>query len=159
MSKLMKGHLMSPRHLVGLVVGPALFLYFVFFSGLEPENPAVSNTLAIGLLMAILWITGIIPLAATSLLPVVLFPLLGVMDGRDVAATYFNHVIFLFIGGFLVALAMEHWNLHKRIALRILMLTGSKPSSILLGFMLSTAFISMWISNTATAAMMSPMPK
>jgi len=106
--------------------------------------------------MAILWITEIVPLAATALLPVVLFPALGIMDGKLVSATYFNHVIFLFIGGFLVALAMQKWNLHKRIALRILMLTGARPASILLGFMLSTAFLSMWISNTATAMMMVP---
>ena len=106
--------------------------------------------------MAILWITEIVPLAATSLLPVVLFPLLGIMDGKDVSSTYFNHVIFLFIGGFLVALAMQRWNLHKRIALRILMITGSRPASILLGFMLATAFLSMWISNTACAMMMIP---
>lgn len=146
----------SPKRLVGLIIGPSLFLYIIFFTRLDPDNPAVSNTLAAGLLMAILWITEIIPLAATSLLPVVLFPLLGIMDGKTVAATYFNHVIFLFIGGFLVALAMEQWNLHKRIALRILMLTGARPASILLGFMLATAFISMWISNTATAMMMVP---
>jgi sodium-dependent dicarboxylate transporter 2/3/5 len=146
----------SPRHLTAFIIGPALFLYFIFFTELKPGNPAVSNTLAVGLLMAILWITEVIPLAATSLLPVILFPLLGIMDGRNVAVTYFNHVIFLFIGGFLVALAMEKWNLHKRIALRILMLTGSRPASILLGFMLSTAFISMWISNTAAAMMMVP---
>jgi solute carrier family 13 (sodium-dependent dicarboxylate transporter), member 2/3/5 len=151
-----KKPIFSPRKITGLVIGPALFFYLIFFTRLDPGNPAVSNTLAAGLLMAILWITEIIPLAATSLLPVVLFPILGIMDGKTVAATYFNHVIFLFIGGFLVALAMEQWNLHKRIALRILMLTGARPASILLGFMLSTAFISMWISNTATAMMMVP---
>jgi solute carrier family 13 (sodium-dependent dicarboxylate transporter), member 2/3/5 len=146
----------SPRVLTGYILGPAAFLYLIFFTDLDPGKPAVTNTLAVGLLMAILWITEIVPLAATSLLPVVLFPLLGIMNGRDVSSTYFNHVIFLFIGGFLVALAMQRWNLHKRIALRILMLTGSRPASILLGFMLSTAFLSMWISNTACAMMMIP---
>lgn len=148
--------LQSPRLLTGYIIGPAVFLFLVFFIDLDPENTAVTNTLAVGFLMAVLWITEIIPLAATSLLPVVLFPLLGIMDGKDVSATYFNHVIFLFIGGFLVALAMQRWNLHKRIALRILMLTGAHPASILLGFMLATAFLSMWISNTATAMMMVP---
>jgi sodium-dependent dicarboxylate transporter 2/3/5 len=133
-----------------------LFLFLVFFADLEPGRPEVTYTLAVALLMAIWWITEIIPLAATSLIPVALFPLLGIMDGKDVAATYFNHVIFLFIGGFLVALAMQRWDLHKRIALRILMVTGSRPGSILLGFMLATAFLSMWISNTATAMMMIP---
>ena len=146
----------SFRSLTGFVIAPALFFYLVFFADIEPGRPEVTYTMAIALLMAIWWITEIIPLAATSLLPVVLFPLLGVMDGKDVAATYFNHVIFLFIGGFLVALAMERWDLHRRIALRILMITGSRPASILLGFMLATAFLSMWISNTATAMMMIP---
>lgn len=146
----------SPRVLIGYILGPAAFLYLVFFGNLDPGKPAVTYTLAVGLLMAILWITEIIPLAATSLLPVVLFPLLGIMNGKDVSSTYFNYVIFLFIGGFLVALAMQRWNLHRRIALRILMLTGSRPASILFGFMLSTAFLSMWISNTACAMMMIP---
>lgn len=146
----------SPKLLTGYIIGPAVFLLLVFYVDLDPKNPAVSRTAAVGLLMAIFWITEIIPLAATALLPVVLFPLLGIMDGKVVSATYFNHVIFLFIGGFLVALAMQRWNLHKRIALRILMLTGAKPGSILMGFMLATAFISMWMSNTATAMMMIP---
>jgi sodium-dependent dicarboxylate transporter 2/3/5 len=156
MKHLLLNLLHSPRTLAGYIIGPGAFLYLIIFVNLDPGKPAVTYTLAVGLLMAILWITEIVPLAATSLLPVVLFPLLGIMDGKDVSATYFNHVIFLFIGGFLVALAMQRWNLHKRIALRILMLTGSRPASILLGFMLSTAFLSMWISNTACAMMMLP---
>lgn len=123
---------------------------------LEPGKPAVTYTLAIAILMAIWWITEIVPLAITALLPVVLFPLFGVMNGKDVSSTYFNHVIFLFIGGFLVALAMQRWDLHKRIAIRILLITGSSPARILLGFMLATSFLSMWISNTATAMMMVP---
>lgn len=147
---------LSPKKLSGYILGPAAFLFLIFFVDLDPENPAVTRTAAVGLLMAVFWITEIIPLAATSLLPVVLFPFLGIMDGKEVSSTYFNHVIFLFIGGFLVALAMQRWNLHKRIALRILMLTGARPGSILLGFMIATAFISMWMSNTATAMMMIP---
>jgi sodium-dependent dicarboxylate transporter 2/3/5 len=150
------GLVQSPKKFTGLILGPLAFLYILFFMDLEPGNQAVTNTLAVGLIMAVWWITEIIPLAITSLLPVVLFPLLGIMDGKDVSATYYNHVIFLFLGGFIIALAMQRWELHKRIALRILMFTGSKPSSILLGFMLSTAFISMWISNTAAAMMMVP---
>ncbi len=106
--------------------------------------------------MAIWWITEIVPLAVTSLLPVALFPLLGIMDGKDVSATYFNHVIFLFIGGFIIALAMQRWDLHRRIALKILLMTGVSPGRILLGFMVATAFLSMWISNTATTMMMIP---
>ena len=106
--------------------------------------------------MAAWWITEAIPLAVTALIPVVLFPLLGVVDGKTISALYFNHVIFLFIGGFLMAFAMERWNLHRRIALRILILFGVSPGRILMGFMLATAFLSMWMSNTATAMMMVP---
>ncbi len=141
---------------IGLIAGPLLFIYILFFTNLDPEQPAVSATLAVALLMAIWWVTEALPLAVTSLIPVALFPLLGIMDGKDVSGTYFNHVIFLFIGGFIVALAMQKWNLHKRIALKILMFTGVSPARILLGFMFSTAFLSMWISNTATAMMMIP---
>ncbi|MEN8224225.1 MAG: SLC13 family permease [Bacteroidota bacterium] len=141
---------------IGLISGPALFIYFLFFTNLDPEQPAVSATLAVALLMAIWWVTEAVPLAITSLIPVAMFPLLGIMDGKDVSSTYFNHVIFLFIGGFMVALAMQRWDLHKRIALKILMFTGVSPARILLGFMFSTAFLSMWISNTATAMMMIP---
>jgi len=113
------------KNIIGYIIGPFLFILIFLFGNLEPGNPQVTYTLAIALLMAIWWITEIIPLAVTALLPVVLFPLFGVMNGRDVSSTYFNHVIFLFIGGFLVALAMQKWNLHKRIALKILMFTGS----------------------------------
>jgi len=144
------------KNITGFILTPIAFILILLFGDLEPGNPQATYTLAIALLMAIWWITEIIPLAVTALLPVVLFPLFGVMNGKDVSSTYFNHVIFLFIGGFLVALAMQKWNLHKRIALRILMITGSSPARILLGFMFATAFLSMWISNTATAMMMVP---
>ena len=146
----------SAARTIGLFLGPVLFLYFLLFTSPDPENPAIGATLAVALLMAVWWITEAVPLAITSLLPVALFPLLGIMDGKDVSATYFNHVIFLFLGGFMVALAMQRWNLHKRIALRILMFTGVSPARILLGFMFATAFLSMWISNTATAMMLIP---
>jgi len=146
----------SIKNMFGLLVGPIFFLVIILFFDLKPGKPEVTYTLAIAVLMAIWWITEIIPLAVTALLPVVLFPVLGVMNGKDVSSAYFNHVIFLFIGGFIVALAMQKWNLHKRIALKILMLTGSSPARILLGFMTATAFLSMWISNTATAMMMVP---
>ncbi len=146
----------SLKNIFGLVLGPLLFLWITIFLDLEPGKPSVTYTLAIAVLMAIWWITEIIPLAITALLPVVLFPIFGVMNGKDVSSTYFNHVIFLFIGGFLVALAMQKWDLHKRIAIKILMITGSSPARILLGFMLATSFLSMWISNTATAMMMVP---
>ncbi len=112
---------------------------------------------AVAILMAGWWITEAIPIPATSILPVALFPLLGIMDGRTTAQTYFNHLIFLFIGGFLFALSMQKWDLHRRIALRILRMLGTKPRRVILGFMLSTWFLSMWISNTASTMMMVPM--
>ncbi len=139
-----------------LIIGPLLCLLIYLFADLDPENKNVTTTFAVGLLMAIWWITEAIPLAITALIPVVLFPLLGVVDGKTVSALYFNHVIFLFIGGFLMAFAMERWNLHRRIALRILILFGISPGRILMGFMLATTILSMWMSNTATAMMMVP---
>lgn len=136
--------------------GPLAGLLILFFLDLDPERPETTATLAVAIWMAIWWVSEAVPLAVTALIPIALFPMLGIMDGKEVSSTYFNHVIFLFIGGFLVALAMQKWDLHKRIALRILMLTGTKPAKILLGFMLATAFLSMWISNTATTMMMVP---
>jgi sodium-dependent dicarboxylate transporter 2/3/5 len=138
------------------LIAPVLFLYFVFFVHLDKSNPKVTYTLAVAILMALWWVSEIVPLAITSLLPVVLFPILGIMNGKEVSSTYFNHVILLFLGGFLVALAMQKWNLHKRIALKILLWVGTGPAKILLGFMLATAFLSMWISNTATTMLMIP---
>ncbi len=144
------------KNIIGFVIAPLLFIWITLFMDLEPGKPAVTYTLGVAVLMAIWWVTEVVPLAITALLPVVLFPIFGVMNGKDVSSTYFNHVIFLFIGGFLVALAMQKWDLHKRIAIRILLITGSSPARILLGFMLATSFLSMWISNTATAMMMVP---
>lgn len=141
---------------IGIIGGLFLFFSIIIGGNLDPENPRITYTLATALLMAIWWVTEAIPLAITSLIPVVLFPLLGIMNGADVSSTYFNHVIFLFIGGFIVAIAMQKWDLHKRIALKILIYTGISPARILLGFMLATAFLSMWISNTATTMMMVP---
>ncbi len=142
---------------IGLIVGPALALVLLLFADLKPGQPEVTRTAAVAVLMAVWWITEAIPIPATALLPVILFPLLGVMKGKAVAGIYFNNIIFLFIGGFIVALAMEKWGLHRRIALRIILLIGASPRRILLGFMAATFFLSMWISNTATAMMMMPM--
>jgi sodium-dependent dicarboxylate transporter 2/3/5 len=106
--------------------------------------------------MAFWWISEALPIGVTSFLPLVLFPILGIVDGKAIAAAYINDVIFLFIGGFLMALAMEKWELHKRIALKVLSIVGGSPFMILFGFMLSSAFLSMWMSNTATTMMMLP---
>jgi len=130
------------------------FLVVLLFAELDAGNPAVTRMAAVALLMAIWWISDAIPLAATSLVPLVLFPLLGIMPGKEVAPVYVNYIIFLFLGGFLIALAMERWDLHRRIALNIVSFVGSRPSRLVLGFMIATAFLSMWISNTATAIMM-----
>ncbi|QDU37880.1 Sodium-dependent dicarboxylate transporter SdcS [Maioricimonas rarisocia] len=121
---------------------------------LSADQPQVSRMAGVAVLMAVCWITEAIPLAVTALFPVVLLPLLGIQDGKAVAGEYFNYIIFLYVGGFLVALAMQRWNLHKRIALKTLLFVGVHPRRLLLGFMLATAFLSMWISNTATAMMM-----
>lgn len=121
-----------------------------------PDHPLAGRTAAVAVWMAVWWLTEAVPLAVTSLLPIVLFPALGVMSSGEIAAPYTNDVIFLFIGGFIVALAMEKWNLHRRVALVILRGIGGGPSRTLLGFMAATALLSMWISNTATAMMMVP---
>jgi sodium-dependent dicarboxylate transporter 2/3/5 len=118
--------------------------------------PAARATAAVACFMAFLWITEAIPLAATALLPLVLFPVCGVMPLRDAARPYAHEFVFLFLGGFLLALAMERWNLHRRIALLCLRAFGARPDRLVAGFMFSTAMLSMWISNTACTMMMLP---
>lgn len=141
---------------LGLFLGIAAFVLVLACLDLDPEHPEITRTFAVAVLMAIWWVTEAIPIAATALLPVALFPILGVMNGKAVSSAYFNHIIFLFIGGFMLALTMEKWRLHKRIALKILMTIGVGPGRLLFGFMLATAFLSMWMSNTATTMMMVP---
>ncbi|ARK31820.1 SLC13 family permease [Halalkalibacter krulwichiae] len=141
---------------VGLLLGPLLFLAVVFFffpEGLSYEGRMV---LATTLWVATWWITEAIPIPATSLLPIILLPITGALDGDTVTASYGNPIIFLFLGGFMIALAMEKWNLHKRIALNIISVIGTSPSKIVFGFMAATGFLSMWVSNTAAVMMMIP---
>ena len=124
-------------------------------SGLSDGGRAVA---AVGVLMAVLWLTEALPVAATSLLPLAAIPLLtgGGIGIAQVAAPYANPNIFLFLGGFMIALSMQTWGLHRRIALRIILLVGSRPDRLVLGFMAASAALSMWISNTATVVMMLP---
>lgn len=138
----------------GLVLGPVLFMLVQ----LLPIFPVQStqNMAAIAALMVTWWITEALPLAATALLPLVLFPLLGITSGKEVASVYMNSTIFLFIGGFVLALVMQRWDLHTRIALRIISWFHGSARIMVLGFMLTSAGLSMWISNTATATMLLP---
>lgn len=140
---------------VGLWMGAASFFLLMVFP-VDPGNAPASHLAAVALLMAVWWVSDAIPLFATALLPLVLFPLLGIMEGSATAPVYFNSTIVLFIGGFMIALTMERWNLHRRIALGIIHAVGGGPARMVLGFMLAAAFLSMWISNTATAVMMVP---
>lgn len=139
-----------------IVIGLLIFFGILFLVDLQPGNPNVTYTAAIAFLMAFWWISEALPIGVTSFLPIILFPVLGILDGKAISEAYINYVIFLFIGGFLVALAMEKWNLHKRIALKVLSIVGGSPFMILFGFMFSAAFLSMWMSNTATTMMMLP---
>ncbi len=143
------------RRAIGLGLGLAAFVLLLAFP-VDAGNEPASRLAAVALLMAILWVTDAIPLFVTALIPLILYPLLGIMAGHDTAPIYFNSTIVLFLGGFMIALTMEKWNLHRRIALNIIHAVGGGPARIVLGFMVAAAFLSMWISNTATAVMMVP---
>ncbi|HSI76011.1 MAG TPA: DASS family sodium-coupled anion symporter [Lunatimonas sp.] len=141
---------------IGLLLGPLLFiLIFQFVSpeGLSREGVAL---LAITAWIATWWITEAIPIAATALLPLLLFPLTGVSGIKETSLAYSDPMVLLYMGGFMIAVSIEKWNLHKRIALNIIAFMGTDLNKIILGFMIATAFLSMWISNTATSLMMLP---
>ena len=144
------------KQILVLLTGVAVFNLILLLPPPEGLSETGQRMLAVTLLMAILWIGEGTSLAVTALLPLVLFPLFGILPSKLVALNYSNHLIFLFLGGFMIAMAMEKWNFHKRLALWIISLVGTEPQRIILGFMVATAFLSMWISNTASTMMMLP---
>ena len=144
------------RQRVGWIVGPGALLLSLVLPAPDGLGPEGWRTAGAAVLMAVFWITEPIPIPATALLPLVLFPLLGLGDIRETAAPFANPIIFLFLGGFIIALAMQRWRLHRRVAIALIGLLGTRPSAIVAGFLLSSALVSMWVSNTATALMMLP---
>jgi hypothetical protein len=157
------------RQLIGMIAGVmlALLVYAVFPDSavtmvnqadpeLETTDSMLRITAAVAVLMGVWWMTEAIPLAATALLPMVVFPLLQVIPLKEIAAPYADPTIYLFMGGFILALGMQRWNLHRRLALRVVLIVGTKPKQLIAGFMLATGVLSMWVSNTATAVVMLP---
>ena len=141
---------------IGFVLGPLLFAILLITLPDTFVSPGANKVLAVGTWMITWWVAEAVPIAVTSFIPLILFPLLGVMNMRQAAAQYANPIIFLFLGGFMIALALEKHRLHQRIALNLIRVTGTSGNGIILGFMIATGFLSMWISNTATAMMMLP---
>ncbi len=146
----------STSQKTGLFLGPSLLLLMMLLGGPDQLGDTAWTTASIGVLMAVWWATEAVPIAVTALLPVVLFPMFGVSSIQDTTAPYANKVIFLFLGGFIVAFAMQRWNLHRRIALTVLQRAGGNGRSLVGGFMLASALISMWVMNTSTTMMMLP---
>ena len=158
------------KHLIGIALGIvlAIIVYFLMpdvlpeaVAAASPEDApfsaqAMAVTAAVAVLMGTWWVTEAIPLPATALVPLVVFPLTGTAPFAKVAGPYANGTIFLFMGGFFLALAIQRWNLHRRIALRIVLAVGTRPRQLVLGLMIATGFMTMWVSNTATAVMMLP---
>jgi len=144
------------RRNIGLMLGITAFV--VMLASPPPDTLSIEGwrTAAIAVLMAVFWASEAMPVPATALVPLVAFPLLGVSGIKATAAPYGHPLIFLFLGGFLLALGMQRWNLHRRIALHIVSLAGGRPHALVMAFMVATAFLSMWVSNTATTMMMLP---
>mgnify|MGYP001098299632 CR=1 FL=1 len=146
---------MHPTKKIGLFLGPIIF-FLIQFLPITVVSEKADAVIAVAIWMVIWWITETVNIAVTALLPLILFPLLKVMEIADVGANYGSPIIFLFFGGFVLALALEKVKLHKRIALNIIKFTGTTPNKVVLGFMIATAFMSMWISNTASTVVMLP---
>lgn len=144
------------RQRTGLFLGPAVFLVMLIIPAPEGLAPEAWTVAGVALFMAIWWVTEAIPIPATALLPIILFPVLDVSPVADATTPFANPLIYLFMGGFIIALAMEKTKLHRRLALNVVNVIGTKPLAIIIGFMIAAAFLSMWVSNTATAMMMLP---
>ena len=139
-----------------LTIFPCIFLFFCTIFHPSESNPKIGIMIGISIWMLGWWITDVVPVAITSLLPILLFPLTGIISGEEISKVYFNEVIFLYIGGFLLALSIEKWEVHKRIASKTLLIFGQGTLQILAGFMLVTSLLSMWMSNTSIALLMLP---
>ncbi|GIS33349.1 MAG: hypothetical protein Ct9H90mP4_12630 [Gammaproteobacteria bacterium] len=140
----------------GFIIGLIGFLIVLLLPSAEGLNPEAQKTLALFVLMGTWWATEAVPVAITALVPLALFPLFGISSIEETAAPYANKIIYLFLGGFLIATAIQKWNLHKRIALFVLQYAGSSGRTMIGGFMLSAALISMWVMNTSTTIMLLP---
>jgi len=146
----------STSQKVGLFLGPGLFVTMLLAGAPVELSTAAWTTAAIGIFMAVWWATEAVPIAVTALLPIVMFPMFDIASIQDTVPPYANKVIFLFLGGFIVAFAMQRWNLHRRIALTVLQYAGGNGRSLVGGFMLASALISMWVMNTSTTMMLLP---
>jgi len=144
------------RQKIGLVLGPILFVLMLLLPTPTGMQPVAQKMAAVALLMATWWMCESITIPATSLLPIALFPLLGIMKTQAATAPYASHLIFLFLGGFIIALSMQRWELHRRIAMNIVKAVGFSPGRLIFGFMAATAILSAFVSNTATTVMMMP---
>lgn len=148
--------MLQNRKWIPFILGPLGFLLLEFMGNPSTMSQEAFHVLCVTFWIAIWWVSEAVPIAITALLPIVLFPLTGAMEISDTTESYGHKYIFLYLGGFILAIAIEKWNLHRRIALTIIKVIGSDVSRIILGFMVATAFLSMWISNTATSVMMLP---
>lgn len=144
------------RQRSGWLLGPGTLLVTLLIDPPTGLSPAGWHTAGVALLMAVWWICETVPIPVTALLPLVLFPLLNLASIKDAAAPYAHPLVFLFLGGFMIALAMQRWNLHRRVAIGLIAALGTRPNRIVAGFLLAGALVSMWVSNTATALMMLP---
>ena len=147
---------MSTKQLVGFGLGISIFLMLILIEPPEGMNPLAMKAAAVSLLMAIFWVTEAISIFATSFIPVVFFPLFGVLDSKQIASSYGHHIVLLILGAFFVAKAIETNNLHKRIALATIKTIGTSRPKVMLSFMIATGFLSMWTSNNSTTLMMLP---